>query len=110
SELEQHQRRPVDNLYQARLNQWQQQWQENNNGVSEEETNLLARYVATCTQHLQSHEAELAAAQKQAAALAAQHNTIEEYRSTLARIHHLHEESVTGDCLPASTMQEGDGD
>jgi len=106
SELEQHQRRPVDNLYQARLNQWQQQWQENNNGVSEEETNLLARYVATCTQHLQSHEAELAAAQKQAAALAAQHKTIEEYRSTLARFQQPHWDTEIGHISAAITIQE----
>lgn len=106
AELEQHQRRPVDNLYEARLNQWQQQWQENSDGVDEDESSLLACYVAACTQQLQNHAAEQAAAEAQAAALAAQQKTITEYQATLARFQQPQWENEIGHLGAAFTLQE----
>lgn len=106
TEVKQHQHRTIDNLYQARLTQWQQQWEDNKEGATEEEENLLAQYITGCTEHLRAHEAELAEQEAQANALLAQKKSINEYRTTLARFQEPDWESEIGHISAALTIQE----
>src|SRR5699024_6684495 len=84
-ELDLHQRRSIDNLYEARLKQWQQQWQENTEGVTTEENARFEALFNSCEQRQREAEEALAREEHKAATLQAQHGAITEYQSTLAR-------------------------
>lgn len=105
-ELKQHPQRLIDNLYEARLAQWQQQWQENAAGATQEEQALFAQYVAACETHLAEHQAELEAEQARNAAKHQQVSTLEDYQTTLNRFGLPNWEQEYGQITAALTLLE----
>lgn len=103
-ELEQHQRRPIDNLYQARLTQWQQQWQNNLEGLSEEEGARFITYVNACEERIRQLAAEHAAEQARQTAKIQQASALEDYQSTLKRFSQPYWEQEYGQIAAALTL------
>lgn len=105
-ELKQHQHRTVDNLYSARLAQFQQQWAENSLQVSEEENEQYHAYVKACEEHLQAYEEEKAAQAAREHAKQQQGITLEDYQSTLTRFKSPEWEQEYGRITAALTLLE----
>lgn len=105
-ELKQHPQRLIDNLYEARLAQWQQQWAENQAGVSQEETTKYTEYVAACEAHLAAHQADIEARQAREEAKQQQVSTLDDFRTTLKRFSQPNWEQEYGQITAALTLLE----
>lgn len=103
-ELNQHQRRPIDNLYQARLTQWQQQWQENLEGLTEADSANFTAYVNACEERIRELTAEREAEQASQAAKIQQASALEDYQSTLQRFSQPQWEQEYGQIAAALTL------
>ena len=105
-ELKQHPQRLIDNLYEARLAQWQQQWHDNAEGATQEEQALFAQYVAACEAHLAEHQAEIEAERARQAAKQQQDSTLADYQTTLKRFAQPGWEQEYGQITAALTLLE----
>lgn len=103
-ELDQHQRRPLDNLYQARLLQWQQQWQDNLQGLTEAENTRFNAYVNTCEERIRELAEKREAEQASQAAKIQQASALEDYQSTLKRFSQPQWEQEYGQIAAALTL------
>lgn len=106
SELKQHRNRTIDNLYEARLIQWQQQWEDNQEGISEAEAAEYAELQQQCQARLIEAKQQLEEQEKQQQIATSQLQTIDEYENILTQLQQTDWPNEMGNLGAALAIQE----